>query len=118
MEIDSNNDVLLKREFWKGKGEIDKRRSGKFKGKIAAETYSQLITTLIASDYSNLDFPPVFCCDLPITTIIVYANGKRTQLSSMTPPEKARKLTDLLYSLSTTLNIPTTTEEFNLENRN
>lgn len=116
LEIDSNNNVLLKREFWKGKGVIDNHRSGNFKGKIEPKTYFSLITTLIASNYIDMKFPPVFCCDAPITTIIIYANGKRTYLSSMTPPENAHRLIASLYDLATKLEIPSTSEEIKLEN--
>ena len=115
LEIDSNNNVLLKKSIWKEKGLIDNHKSGNFKGKIDPKTYFNLMANLIASDYSNLKFRPVFCCDGVITTIIIYANGKRVALSSMTPPEKALRLISFLHDLATQLNIPPTTEEIKME---
>ena len=115
LEIDSNGNIFLKREFWKGKGVTDKHRSGNIEGKIGPKTYFNLVANLIASDFTSLKFPPIFCCDGIITTIIIYANGKRTILKSMTPPEKARKLISALYDIGTHVDIPPTTKEIKLE---
>ena len=115
LEIDSNLCIILKREFWKAKGVNDRHGSGNFKGKITPKVYFDLVANLITCDYINLKFPPILCCDGVITTIIVYANGKKTILESMTPPEKARKLISFLYDLGTQLAIPLTTEEIKIE---
>jgi hypothetical protein len=115
LEIDSNRTTLLRLDIWKGKGVTDKHKSGTFKGKIEPKTYFNLIAILIGSDYANLKFPPEFCCDAVVTTIIIYANGKRTTLKSMTPPEKAHKLISCLYDLGTKSDLPPTTEEIKIE---
>lgn len=114
LEIDSNLNIALKREFWKRKGVRDKRMSGSFKGKIKSGVYNNLVAHLIACDYINLKFPPILCCDAVITTIIVYANGKRTILESMTPPENAQKLISFLFALGTQLTIPLSAEEIKI----
>jgi hypothetical protein len=115
LEIDSNYDVFLKRDIWLGKGESDKFRSGSFKGKIDPHTYFNLVATLISSKYTELKFPANYCCDGAITTIIIYANGKRTKLSSMFPPKEAHKLIAVLDDLALKLNIPPTTEDLSIE---
>lgn len=116
LEIDSSGNVLLKREFWKAKGEVEDHGSGSFKGKIDPKTYFDLIATLIKSDYSKLKFPPEFCCDASVTTIIIYANGRRTRLSSMSPPADAYSLISFLHDLATKIKIPPTADKINLEN--
>ena len=63
LEIDSNYGVLVKRDIWSAKGKPDKRRSGNFKGKIARSAYLNLLTTLVRSNYTELNFPPNYCCD-------------------------------------------------------
>lgn len=115
LEIDSNYDVLLKRDIWTAKGESDKRRSGNFKGKIDPRAYFNLFATLVRSNYLVLKFPPIYCCDGSVTTIIIYANGKRTELSSMLPPKEAQKLIGVLHDLALNLNIPSTAEDIKIE---
>jgi hypothetical protein len=115
LEIGSSRTFLLKRDIWKNKGVADNHKSGAFKGKIDPTGYFNLVCILISSDYTNLKFPSVLCCDGAITTIIIYANGKRTILKSMTPPEKARKLISFLYDLGTQSALPPTTEDIKIE---
>jgi hypothetical protein len=42
------------------------------------------------------------------TTILIYANGKRTILKSMTPPERARELIAFLLDVGMHSAIPST----------
>ena len=113
LEVDSNYDVYLCRFIYANTQ--DSAKSGFFKGKIDPHTYFNLTATIISSDYEHLKFPATFCCDAPIQTIIIYANGKRTRLSSMTAPEEARKLIDSLYNLAVEIDIPRTNEKINIE---
>lgn len=115
LEIDSNRTFLLKLDIWKGKGVTDDHKSGTFKSEIDPKTFFNLFANLIASDYTNLKFPPEFCCDGVVTTLIIYANGKRTMLKSMTPPAKAHQLISFLYNLGINSRIPPTTDEINIE---
>ena len=115
LQIDSNRIITLKRDVWKAKGVTNIPESGSFKGRLDPKAYFNLIAILISSDYVNLKFPPVDCCDGVITTIVVYANGKRTILKSMTPPEKARKLISFLHDLGMQSGIPPTTEEIKID---
>jgi hypothetical protein len=115
LEIDSNYDALLKLDVINAKDEIDIHQSGGFKGKIDPHAYFDLVAILIASNYTELKFPAEYCCDAVVTTIIVYANGKRTKLSSMCPPKEAQKLIAFLHDLSLKANLPPTTQEIQLE---
>lgn len=112
MEIDSDLTVLLSRDIL---DEMDKTPSGNFKGKIDLSTYGKLLNILASSNYKALKFPPIFCCDGGLTTIIIYSEGKRTKLSSMFPPRTADKLITFLYHLAMNLNLPPTTDEIKLE---
>ena len=115
MIIDSNRDVYVRRRLWTAKGEPDKAHSGNFKGKIDRHTYFNLFAELASSHYAGLQFPVDFCCDASIKTIIVYANGKRTKLSSMTPPKDALKMIAFLQDLALRLQLPPTTEDWEIE---
>lgn len=110
MEIDSNRNVVVHRVIFKGKGRghEDDGLSGNFKGTIDVTSYKRLIDTLVASNYANLKFPAEFCCDAPVISIIVYANGQRTEMSSMFPPEEARPLINLLKGLGVGLRLQKT----------
>jgi hypothetical protein len=96
-------------------GVTDRRHSGACKGKIDPGRFTTLIAKLNSSDFTNLTFPSVDCCDGAVTTLIIYANGKRTFLKSMTPPEKAQKLISFLYVLGTQSAISSKTVEVNIE---
>jgi Domain of unknown function (DUF6438) len=115
LEVDSNYDVALKLDVWGAKGETDKHLSGNFKGKIDPHTYFKLVAALVSSHYADLKFPPIFCCDGIVTTIIVYANGSCVELSSMTPPKEADKLISFLGDLALRLKLPRTTEDIEIE---
>ena len=115
MEIDSKRRVKIHREIYKGKSQTDKKASGNFKGMIDLKTYRKLIDTLAASDYTHLKFPAEFCCDAPVISLIVYANGQRTEMTSMFPPEEAQHLIAFLRGLGVGLKLPKTQGEVRLE---
>jgi hypothetical protein len=115
LQIDSSRNILLHRQFWKSKGETEDHRSGNFIGSIDTRTYSNLIAILISSNYTKLKFPPEFCCDAPLTTIIIYTNNERTYLKSMFPPAEAQKLISWLYDLGVTLRPPAYSGQINFE---
>jgi hypothetical protein len=115
LQIDSARNIVLKRDIWKEKGVTDKHASGSFRGKLDAKTYADLIAILVWTDYANLKFPSDACCDRVVTTIAIYANGKRTILSSMSPPEKATELISFLYNLGMKSSIPRTTEKIEID---
>jgi len=93
----------------------DDQLSADFEGKIDRHTYFNLFAEFASSHYAGLQFPVDFCCDASIKTIIVYANGKRTKLSSMTPPKDALKLIAFLQDLALRLRLPPTTEDWEIE---
>src|SRR6187399_743486 len=118
MEIDSKRRVVIHRAIYKGKSQIDKKTSGNFKGKLDLKTYRELIDTLKASDYTHLKFPAEFCCDAPVVSIIVYANGQRTEMASMFPPQEAQHLVAFLRGLGLSSKFPRTTEKVHPEEVN
>jgi|SRR5580658_3767292 hypothetical protein len=115
LQIDSNRNILLRRDIWKKKGIADSHKSGSFKGKLDLATYSDFLAILTRSDYANLKFPQVDCCDAVVTTIVIYANGKRTILKSMTPPQEALALISFLYNLGMQSAVPPTTGEIKID---
>ncbi|GEM_PF-3459926 len=101
LEIDSNQNVYVSREFFKTKGETEIEYSGQFRGSLEHNDYKKLITLLGAANLHNLNFPNVTCCDAPIITIIVYFNGQRKYFKSMTPPNDAQELVTFLKTIGT-----------------
>ena len=115
LQIDRNCNILIIRHVYDSNGKVDERLTGNFKGKIDKRLYNNLIDTLIACDYANLKFPPEDCCDIPLITIIVYANGKRTKLSSIFPPDESKGLIYFLQDLGMKEPVPRTNDEIDLE---
>jgi hypothetical protein len=99
MEIDSNRNIVLTREMYTSKSSIDKSRSGQFRGTISADDYKEIKDLLLACEITSMQFPPIYCCDAPVQTIIVYYNNNRKYLRSMMPPEKAHKLIAFLTQI-------------------
>jgi hypothetical protein len=92
LEIDSSKNIFVNREYYKSKSNIDIRFSGLFTGSLNPANYTMLIVLLQNCNLDTLKFPDITCCDGIITTIIIYYNGQRKYLKSMTPPEAANQL--------------------------
>src|SRR5258706_14663412 len=86
LEIDSSKNIIVTREYYKTKSDIDKRFSGQFSGFLDQSKYNELIGLLQNSHLDTMKFPDITCCDGIITTLIVYYNGQRKYFKSMTPP--------------------------------
>ncbi len=114
-EIDSNRIIVLNREFFKTKSETNKSKSGQFKGVLNQQKFSEFFQVLKSSDYKNLKFPDIVCCDGVVTTIIIYADKKRKYLKSMTPPQSALKLISYLFKLGTEIKLARINIEINIE---
>lgn len=115
MEIDNNRNIVLHRDFFKRKGETDSANTGNFKGTLSKEKYDELLHALDTADYNNWDFPDITCCDGVVTTLIIYSNGKRKYLKSMTPPENAAAFINFLKKLGTETTLPKTDDDISLE---
>ena len=115
LQLDSNLHLYVNRQFYKGKATPVKEYSGSFTGTINSAEYQQLKDILKRADYNNLNFPDVTCCDGPIKTVIIYADGKRKYLKSMTPPAEANELINWLTSLGVRKNLATTAENKPIE---
>lgn len=115
LEIDSNKNVYVNREFYKTKSLIDSANSGTFKGKLTPAQDSQLTEVLKKSNLDSLEFPPVGITDVSETTIIIYYNGKRKYLTSPRPPQVANDLITFLKSVGNDKGLARTTEVKELE---
>jgi len=56
--------------------------------------------------------------DAPVVSIIVYANGQRTEMASMFPPQEAQHLVAFLRGLGLSSKFPRTTEKVHPEEVN
>ena len=115
LQVSSNREILVHRELFTGKNPAP-TGSGNFKGTLSQADYDELMKVLTESDYKNLKFPAVYCCDGVIVTIIVYDKGERTYLKSMTPPPAADKLIALLARIGKEANLAAVDEKIELEN--
>ncbi len=115
LQIDSNRQVYVSREFYKTKSEIDRRYSGQFISTLKEADYEKLITLLQAFNLDTLAFPDINCCDLPIKTLIVYSNGKRHYYKSMEPPSAVYNLLAFLKVLGTNKELSITSNRKTLE---
>jgi hypothetical protein len=115
LEIDSNKNVYVNREFYKTKSLIDSANSGTFKGKLTPAQSTQLTEVLKKSNLDSLEFAPVGITDVSETTIIVYYNGKRKYLTSARPPQVANDLITFLKSVGNDKSLERTTEVKELE---
>jgi hypothetical protein len=116
LEIDSNKNVYVNREFYKTKGLVDSANSGTFKGKLTPAQADQLTAVLKKSNIDSLEFAPVGITDVSETTIIVYYNGKRKYLKSARPPQAANDIITFLKSVGNDKGLERTTEVKELEN--
>ncbi|MEI9945886.1 MAG: DUF6438 domain-containing protein [Chitinophagaceae bacterium] len=114
-QVDSTRNIFINRKYFKSKSEEDKSKSGSFKGVLDIDTYNDLLQILEKSDYTNLKFPDITCCDGVITTIIIYSNNKRTYLKSMTPPKESSALIAFLHKLGTESELTKISDAITLE---
>ena len=115
LEIDNNKNLFVNREYYKTRGKIDKRFSGQFSGFLDQTKYNKLIELLQDCQLDTLEFPDVTCCDRPVITIIVYYNGRRKHLKSMTPPEKTKELISFLKEVGNDKSLIKTNEKRTIE---
>lgn len=104
LEVDKDSSYKLYAEtiFDNNAGRLfvrDTSKIGYYRGKVGVENYSELINVLNTVGLNDLAFDNVTCCDASVKEIIVYYNGKRKSLISMSPPATARNLILLLYKI-------------------
>ncbi|PSL33987.1 hypothetical protein [Dyadobacter jiangsuensis] len=73
-------------------------RKGTYSAVLDDDTYNKLIDQLQNAQLRALRFSDVKGADSPITTLIVYFNGKRKHLKSIAPPRVARDLLGFIAS--------------------
>ena len=115
LQLDSNRNIYVNRQFFTSKGEQDKVHSGQFTGVLDNAAYKQLVKILAASDIEHWSFPDIDCCDGAITTLIIYRNNKRTYLKSMTPPQESAALISFLSKIGQSPDLSRTFEQRKLE---
>jgi hypothetical protein len=123
IQIDSNRVMLLHSVHVDATPGIgidfnpDSSRIGYFTGTISERLYTELEHELQNIQLRDLKFDGVSCCDGSVITIIVYYNGKRKFLKSMSPPAKARRLIDMLRYIGASTAVKRTKERFFIEER-
>jgi len=116
LELDKNKNVKLYTELTYGKNwEVDSSKMGYFEGLVSETTFEKLSFIIKTIGIDTLHFNNVLCCDGSVYTIIVYHNGKRKFLQSMTPPIKARELIMNLYEVCRKSNLKRTNKKFKIE---
>lgn len=113
---DKHIQLFTETAYTTGEWKKDTSKTGYFIGYISDSVYTNLVNELSSIDLDNLEFNNAQCCDGSVKTIIVYYNGKRKVLRSMFPPDKARKLISMLYTICSESSLPKTTRGFYIEN--
>jgi hypothetical protein len=91
---------------------------GYFTGKVPDTTFNKLKNAFQALGIDTLKFNEITCCDGSIKTIIVYYNGKRKVMMSMTPPKASNSLLGLLLTICEQNNLMRSDSTFKIENVN
>ena len=100
LEIDSNKKIYLSVWYMDGSPtQTSKERSGEFEGVLSDSLYNELILLLQTCNLKTLYFPDRTGSDAPVTTLIIYFDGKRKYLKSMFPPDIAGGLIGYLYTI-------------------
>jgi len=116
--IDSLRNIKIKANYFIDSygNNIDKEKSGNFKGKLDNETYNQLIDKLIKAKISTINITDdPLCCDGTVKTIIVYHNGKRNYIETMFAPRILGELILYLYDLPNQIKLTRTEDKFEFE---
>jgi hypothetical protein len=94
LQVDSakNLYVLFRNEYG-----VKTLRKGTYSAMLDDETYNQLIDQLQNAQLRALRFGNFKGADSPITSLIIYFNGKRKQLKSIAPPRVARDLLNFIH---------------------
>lgn len=120
MELDSGKRLkLVTAAAYRYKGHLkfvkNKKRIGSFNGVVDDSLFSKIQQELENVNLDRLTFDGTLCCDAPVITIIIYCNGKRYYFKSMTPPEEAKKLIDLLYKVCSATHLHRTKTHLEIE---
>ncbi|GAB3764826.1 DUF6438 domain-containing protein [Spirosoma pomorum] len=96
-EIDSAKQLRQHTEILYRHARQDTTGEGYFTGRIPDSIYHELVAAIQTSHLRNLQSDEILCCDAPVITMILYANGTRKSYQSMTPPIVAQHLVHVLY---------------------
>lgn len=115
LQIDSNKNILLRREVVSFKRNNETPSLKKYNGFLTQPEYDSVLTLLKKADYKNLQFEDVQCCDGVITTLIIYSGGDKKYLKSMMPSQQSQELINYLHKLGMKTDLPEIKEEIKLE---
>ncbi|GLU55253.1 hypothetical protein [Dyadobacter frigoris] len=90
LQVDSSKNLYM--DYKNNTGESKYLQSGNYSAVLDVETYNELIYHLQKSNLRMLKFSDVKGKDSPIITLIVYFNGKRKYLKSVSPPRISKNL--------------------------
>lgn len=99
-----------------GVSEINHSKMGYFKGTANDTSFNKLLKEFEKIKIDTLTFDEVNCCDGIIFTVIVYYDGKKKILQSMSPPETTINFLNTLWQIANTENLKKTETQFEIEN--
>jgi hypothetical protein len=100
IQIDSNKEILYHALIPKNKSRLSPSDTFNCKGTLRQPEYDQLLRLLKTSNLRNLQYNVQTCCDAPLITLIVYYNGERKYIQSMSLPPVINDLIFFLYHLN------------------
>jgi hypothetical protein len=115
MEIDSAKQLRQHTEILYRHSRRYTVGEGYFTGKLPDSIYHKLVAAIRTSHLRSLQADDILCCDAPIITIILYANGTRKSFRSMSPPIVAQHLVRVLYQIAQPNVGKRTTKPFTLD---
>lgn len=103
LELNSNRQIRCSARNaynFAGNGGLDSSLIGDFSGLLPHKEFDTLMLLLKTAGLRTLKYRPQFCCDAPVTTLIVYSNGERKYIKSMFLPPHLYTLIGYLYRLN------------------
>ena len=120
LEVDSDKTFKLYAEKVYKKdamlmSDTDSSLAGYYKGIVNDTTFNELTKQIQTIGIDTLDFGNSLCCDGSTITLIIYHDGKRKFLQSMTVPEPACKVTSPLFEICEKGKMEKTNKKFTIE---
>lgn len=119
LEIKSDKKIRLYNQVIYSKNEdgvfVDTKKVGYFTGTATDSSFIKLCREFNKVGIDSLNFDGTVCCDGVIYSLIIYYDGKKKMLQSMTPPQKAQNLLRALHEIADTKNLSKSEIEFEIE---
>ena len=88
---------------------------GYFTKKLSDTSFQKILNAIQTCNLRTLRMSNELCCDGPLTTIIVYFNGKRKYFKTMFPPKIVGTLIQALFDVCEEDDLRKTSDSFKLE---